>query len=49
MPLQKNDEVKCTDEKCGCSMKVTEAPAQPPKAEQAPRCCCGSEMKKQAA
>lgn len=32
---------------CGCSFTVTSGPRDETMASQAPRCCCGHEMKKQ--
>ena len=34
-------------EECGCSFTVTSGPRDEKMASQAPRCCCGHEMKKQ--
>nr|CAA9254753.1 hypothetical protein AVDCRST_MAG63-2091 [uncultured Armatimonadetes bacterium] len=34
---------------CGCAFTVTSGPSSDDMATQAPRCCCGHEMKKQGA
>ena len=36
-------------EECGCSFTVQSGPSDESMATQAPRCCCGHEMKKQGA
>lgn len=45
MALRTGEEYTCTNDDCGCQIEVTRG-APDGGGDQAPRCCCGSEMKK---
>jgi hypothetical protein len=46
MALRTGEEYTCTKDDCGCQIEVTRGAPDGGGGDQAPRCCCGSEMKK---
>lgn len=46
MALKQGEVYKCPDSDCGCEVTVTKGPAPGKGGNQAPHCCCGSEMVK---
>lgn len=43
MAMQTGERYRCTMNGCGCEVEVTKG-AGPQGGNQAPRCCCGTEM-----
>jgi len=46
MALRTGERYRCPDGSCGCEIEVTKGAAAGQGGNQAPRCCCGKEMKK---
>lgn len=46
MAFKKGDRYECTEGCCGCAIEVTKSAAADCTGSQAPKCCCGREMKK---
>ena len=46
MAFQEGERYRCPDADCGCEIEVTKAAAPGKGGDEAPRCCCGMDMKK---
>lgn len=46
MALQEGERYECSDPDCGCAIQVSKGAAPGKGGNQAPRWCCGKEMRK---